>query len=83
MSERSRAVFLERQSYRRRRLIDTIRVVPVVGLLMWFVPLLWRTGAAQTVTTADALIYIFAVWLFLIIVTAVLASKSKSTEIDE
>jgi hypothetical protein len=53
--------FLARETYRRRRIIDAIRVVPIVALLLFMLPML---GAAQMArSTALAGIYLFAVWL--------------------
>ena len=60
--------FLERQSYRLRRLIDTIRMLPVIGAVLWAVPLLWRQSEdSGKVMTSDAIIYIFLVWLFMVV----------------
>lgn len=73
MTERHAAVFVERRSYRRRRVIDAIRLLPVVGALLWMVPLLWRDDDTGGVTMSDAIIYIFGVWLVLVLVTAILA----------
>jgi hypothetical protein len=63
-------IFLERQTYRRRRLIDAMRVVPVVGLVLFLVPLLGG-GVAGRGTAAGGM-FIFAVWLGLIVVAAAL-----------
>lgn len=64
-------VFLERQSYRRRRLVDWLRLIPIIGLGLWAIPLLWPTQGEETVSTADAVIYMFVVWFVLVLVTAV------------
>jgi len=68
---RSPAVFLERQSYRRRRLMDTARLLPVLGALLFAVPLLWPgtgdDGAAMPLPTSRAILYIFLVWALLIL----------------
>ncbi|MDK3017574.1 hypothetical protein [Pseudodonghicola flavimaris] len=63
-------VFLERQSYRRRRLLDAARLLPVLGALLFAVPLLWpQGGAAGTPSTSAAIRYIFIVWGLLILCT--------------
>ncbi|GAA6207043.1 hypothetical protein NBRC116601_03360 [Cognatishimia sp. WU-CL00825] len=67
MTLRRSAVFLERQTYRRRRLVDWIRVLPVIGLGLWLVPLFWPMGGEAEVSTSSALIYLFGVWLLLVI----------------
>ena len=62
-------LFLERRRYRQRRLMDAVRVLPIFGVALWMIPLLWPArGAAPNdeVTTSEALIYIFSVWCPLI-----------------
>ncbi|TDK41225.1 hypothetical protein [Antarcticimicrobium luteum] len=65
------AVFLERQTYRRRRLMDAARLLPVLGALLFAVPLLWPgaedAGTAAPVPTSRAIRYIFVVWALLIL----------------
>ncbi len=71
MKEKSTPVFLERRSYRQRRLTDAARLLPVLGALLWLVPLLWpRSQPAATpdvavVSTSSAILYMFGVWTFL------------------
>lgn len=69
----SPAVFLEHQSYRRRRLMDVARLLPLLGVLLFAVPLLWpgpessaAGGGSGVVAMSDAMIYIFGVWAVLI-----------------
>lgn len=83
MTERRGPLFVERQSYRRRRLVDMIRMMPVIGGLLWAVPLLWPRGAEGKVTTSDALIYVFGVWLGLVLLSAVLARLLRLADVDE
>ncbi len=64
-------VFLERHSYRRRRIMDALRILPMVGMLLWLFPLFWPTGpegpgAPDPMMLSDAVTYVFAVWLILI-----------------
>ncbi|WP_425075000.1 hypothetical protein [Sagittula sp. S175] len=62
---------LERQTFRRRRMVDAACALPFLGLLLWWLPLLWRTPDTQ-ITTAGALIYIFSIWVALPIATGLL-----------
>ncbi len=62
---RTAPIFVERQSYRRRRLADSARFLPVLGLLLWMLPLLWGLDS-DGMSTSDALVYVFAVWLGLV-----------------
>ena len=84
MSPKHNIPFLERQSYRRRRLIDTIRMLPVIGAVLWAVPLLWRQSEnSGTVMTSDAIIYIFLVWLLMVVGGAWLARNLKRSDAEE
>ena len=71
MKEPREPVFLARQSYRRRRLMDAARLLPLLGALLVFLPILWSPGGR----TAAGLIYLFLVWLVLIGVVAVLSRR--------
>jgi hypothetical protein len=72
-------VFLKRRSYRRRRLRDLARMLPVAGLFLFLLPILWApsrsTPAAFTAPadTAPDGLFLFGVWLMLILVAAALA----------
>lgn len=66
-------VFLERSVYRRRRLIDAIRILPAFAAVFFLVPLVWggeEPDAAGHVETANAMIYLFGVWIAVIILAA-------------
>ena len=61
-------VFLERQSYRRRRMVDAARVLPFIGLVGWLVPLLWpEAGGGEAVRSSSAILYLFGVWAVLVL----------------
>ena len=64
-------VFLERRSYRRRRLIDGLKLLPFLGAWLFLLPVFWPdTGRVQSMS--GALHFIFGVWFALIAVCAVL-----------
>lgn len=66
-------IFLERRSYRRRRLWDAVRMLPFLGVLLWMVPLMWPLSEnGEGVSTSMALLYLFAVWVFLAFVARLL-----------
>lgn len=70
-------VFLERQSYRRRRLLDAVRLLPVVGGLLLAVPMLWPSGGGPfgaAVPSSQAMLYLFGVWAGLIVLAALLGA---------
>lgn len=66
-------VFLERRSYRRRRLTDAARFLPVLGIFLFLIPLLWKSGGDGARQTSRAIIYIFGVWGGLIVAAACIA----------
>ncbi|MES2916946.1 MAG: hypothetical protein V4753_17695 [Pseudomonadota bacterium] len=72
MRRPGRALFLARAPYRRRRLRDAARLLPVLGLFLLLLPLLWAPDARMTLTAGDV-IYFFWVWLVLIALAAAFA----------
>lgn len=58
--------------YRRRRATDAVRLLPVVGALLFLAPLLWAR-APGGLGTANGGIYLFGVWVGLIAIAMVLA----------
>ena len=69
MSAPNSPLFLERSAYRRRRLADAARMLPLAGALLWAIPLLWG-GQARSTT---GLILVFGVWAALIALAALLS----------
>lgn len=61
-------LFLKRGSYRKRRLRDAARMLPVLGAFLFAMPLLW----AEEGTASDGL-YLFAVWFFIVLAAAAMA----------
>jgi len=73
-------LFLQRESYRRRRLIDAARFLPILGLLLWAVPLLWSGGPEDAMPGSGALIYIFGIWTALVVAAFVLSVRLRRNE---
>jgi hypothetical protein len=71
--KRSAPLFLARNSYRRRRLTDAARMLPLVGMVLFFIPILWQPATTPGDETAEGGVYLFAVWLGLIVAAFVLA----------
>ena len=80
MNTRRKPLFLGKSSYRQRRLRDAAQLLPVCGLTLWLIPLLWPQGAGGQ-PTSSAVLYVFAVWAGLI-VAAFLLSRSLSHDED-
>ena len=73
MSRPPAPIFLERRTYRRRRLMDAARLLPIAGLLLFLVPIMWAPEADAPASTAAGLIYLFAIWAGLILIAAWMA----------
>ena len=75
MKPARQALFVERRTYRLRRLMDAARILPVLGLALFLLPLLWAPeGAARRLLEVDA-IYLFAIWFVLIGAACLMASR--------
>lgn len=77
MARSPEPLFLARESYRRRRLGDAARVIPVLGFILLLLPVLLKS-------TTGALIFVFSVWAVLILVMAVLSprlSRNDSSDV--
>lgn len=64
-------LFLERETYLRRRVMDAARLLPMFGAALLMVPLFWGPDHRTSAGT----IYLFAVWLGLIVVAGVLSRR--------
>ncbi|KUP92308.1 hypothetical protein [Tritonibacter horizontis] len=74
-----RTPFVEQRTYRRRRLMDVARLAPLIGALLFLIPLLWPqhdggsgsgtgdSAGPQGTSMSSAMIYIFTVWVGLIV----------------
>lgn len=69
-------LFLERGNYRQRRLGDAARLLPLLGAVLMMVPLMWA-DTAQGGGQAGRLIYVFAIWIGLIVLAAVLSHRLR------
>ena len=77
-------LFLAKAGYRRRRLHDAARLVPVFGAFLIFLPILWAEGDTPAHQTAFDGIYLFAIWGALIAGAALLApGLSRTVEADQ
>ena len=78
----ARRLFLTRRTYRRNRLQDAARLLPVLGLILFFGPVFIIDDASlETGTTlADWLVYCFVVWLGLIAVTMLVSRALTEPE---
>lgn len=70
MARAPKPLFLARSTYRRRRLADAARALPVFSALLLVLPLLWPPGAR---TLAHDLGYLLVLWLAMIFASALLS----------
>lgn len=68
-------VFLEKRSYRRRRLIDGLKLLPFLGAWLFLLPAFWPSEGEVSHAMSTALYYVFGVWLALIVTCAALVIK--------
>ena len=66
-------------AYRRRRLGEVGRILPVLGAVFFIAPTFWAVGA--TMPTARVFVYIFVAW-FVLILGAALLSRGLRPELD-
>lgn len=86
MSERRRpGLFVEQQSYRRRRLRDAARLLPVLLVVLVAVPAYWLAddGAAGGTGTRAVGLYLFAVWGAAVAAAALLALTLRDDPDEE
>jgi hypothetical protein len=68
-------LFLEREVYRRRRLADAARMLPVVGALLFMLPVLWAPQRTAETDTAAGGVFLFSVWAGFILAAVVLSRR--------
>lgn len=76
-------LFLARRSYRLRRMMDAARMLPALGVFLFFLPILWRPAETPEPDTASGWIYLFAAWAVLIVLALVLARILVRAEEEE
>jgi len=59
-------MYLARETYRKRRLMDAARLLPVVGAFLFAIPVLWAEPENPASETAREAIFVFLVWAGLI-----------------
>ena len=77
-------LFLQRRSYRQRRMMDALRLLPIMGGLLWSMPLFWpavssRAYGPEPVSMSTSIMYVFGVWCLLIVASIALRAALKPT----
>lgn len=73
-------LFLARAVYRRRRLRDAARLLPLLGLFLLLLPLMWGDPSGKG--SGHTVVYVFVAWLILIGLAAYLAPGLARPESD-
>lgn len=74
MSDPTKPQFLDIREYRRKRVIDAARMLPLLGAAVLVFPLPFLFVDRVTATNATPLaLYLFGVWLVLIVAAMILA----------
>lgn len=76
----NRALFLERASYRQRRVRDAAVLLPIVGIVLMLLPLLWSGPDDGVSKSSVTVIYIFFGWVMLIFMTSAIAWLLRDAE---
>ena len=64
--------------------MDAARMAPLLALALWCIPLVWPQSGEGHVSSATAIIYIFAIWFALVVAKALSARALKNaTSADE
>lgn len=76
-----RPLFLAKGVYRRRRLRDAARLLPIFGLFLLLLPLLW--GESLPGKANGTVVYVFGAWALMIAIAAYLSPGLARPENDE
>lgn len=75
-------LFLARRSYRRRRMMDGARMLPLLGAVLFLLPALWSPAESPAPDTGRGGIYLFVVWAGLVAAALGLA-RGLAPALDE
>lgn len=75
-------LFLERRRYRYQRMMDAVRLLPLLGLFLWMLPLMWPVPeeGAEGIGAARALTYVFGVWAVMILASVLLWWRTRTAD---
>ena len=74
-------IFLPKDRYRNRRIIDAAKVIPFVTLFFGLMPIIWQSEAAPNNLSTNFL-YFVGLWILSIIVQ-VLITRALSRALDD
>jgi hypothetical protein len=77
MTKPRQPLFLERETYRHRRVTDAARLLPILGFLALCLPILW----ADERLTSNGMLYLLGVWIALMVAARMLARRLHKTDV--
>ena len=80
MKRPRRPLFLARIPYRRRRLRDAARLLPVFAAFLLILPAMWSPPGTTLRITSGDVVYFFVLWALLIAIAAAFAPGLSSGE---
>ena len=83
MKRPRRPMFLARLPYRRRRLRDAARLLPVFGIFLFILPVLWSPASSGQRLLSGDVVYFFITWAILILIAAAFAPGLSAAEDEE
>lgn len=75
-----RVEFLDKRSYRQRRIRDAARMLPVFAAIMMALPLMWPRGQADQSLTSTGIIYVFGLWAVLLVLAFAVSLVLRSDD---
>ena len=75
MSRETGRMFLDRRMYRRRRVADAARLMPILGAVLFVLPLTWQGQEGAPVSTTGVMVYLFGIWAVLAVVSGLISRR--------
>lgn len=57
-------------------------MLPLFGVILWTIPVLWAENESAPTSNADAMLYIFGAWVALIVLSALITRALRETPED-
>lgn len=75
-------IFLARRAYRQRRLADAARFLPVLGVVLFAMPLIWSPQSTPEPDTVPGARWLFSSWAVLIVLSLIISRRLAREGID-
>lgn len=78
-----RVEFLDKASYRQRRIRDGARILPVFAAIMMALPLMWPRGDEGQSLTSSGMLYLFGLWFVLVVLAFAISRVLRPSEAED